>query len=161
MDEHEAFEVAVTAGNRSGCGKSHRGVVIWRPGEGVVSVGFNAPPSGFECDRSAECRRDCNKICIHAEAYAITAAAYNGKSVIGAEMLHVKVVAGLGVASGLPSCWQCSRTILFAGLSGMWLCEENPAGGLYLRRYSTSEFHKSTLQNCGLHQGASGSMTMR
>lgn len=60
-------------------------------------------------------------------------------------MLHVKVVEGIGVPSGLPSCWQCSREILVSGLSWFWLFHDDG-----LKKYSPVDFHEQTLRNVGL-----------
>lgn len=163
MNEREALQAAVEAGNKSPCVKSKRGVIIFRsrphpfygfgPYPDPLASGFNTPPPGFTCDGSEACRRDCGKVCVHAEAHAILAAGRGGVDIHEAEMLHVKVVDGVAVPSGPPSCWQCSRDILFSGLSGMWLYEQDSAGGPVpiLRRYGAVEFHEATLRNCGLH----------
>lgn len=152
MDEWEALKHAVTAARYSTCQKSQRGVVIWRRcagPAGILSHGWNHPAVG-RCDGSAACRRDCSKTCVHAEMYALTDAAQLGKGIRGAEMLHVKVVDGEPVPSGPPSCWQCSRHIAFSGLVAMWLLEEVD-GEPRLVRYNPVEFHRLTLERCGLH----------
>lgn len=150
MTEQEALAKAVEAGCWSPCAKSKRGVVIWRRGGGVLAQGFNTPPPGFKCDGSPGCRRDCGKVCIHAEVYAILDAGNYGKGIQGAEMLHVKVVDGKAVPSGPPSCWQCSRELIKAGLTFMWLLEPGDPDPV-LRRYGVDEFHELTLRNCRLH----------
>jgi hypothetical protein len=60
-------------------------------------------------------------------------------------MLHVKVVKGIATISGPPSCWQCSRLILEAGIAGMWLLHSEG-----LHRYTAEEFHRLTLEHCKL-----------
>lgn len=156
MTEYEALGWATGFGRLSPCAKSKRGVIIFRRDTGLITSGFNTPPTGFDCDGSDACRRDCGKVCVHAEVAAILRAGRDQENIEGAEMLHVKVVGGVAVPSGPPSCWQCSRAILFAGLSWMWLYEENPLVGQapILRRYGASEFHEATLRNCHLHVGA-------
>jgi hypothetical protein len=59
-------------------------------------------------------------------------------------MIHVKAVDEEAVFSIQPSCWQCSKLILEANIGKMWLYLE---GGL--KSYTTEEFHKETLLNCG------------
>lgn len=62
-------------------------------------------------------------------------------------MLHVKVDAsGQMVVSGPPSCDQCSKLILRAGIAGVWLLHEEG-----WKRYTAQEFHEATLQTCGLN----------
>lgn len=69
-------------------------------------------------------------------------------------MLHTKVVFEGGqwvsVPGGPPSCPDCSKLILEAGIDGMWLVEERD-GNTVLVRYTAAEFHDQTLRNCGLH----------
>ena len=142
---------AVEAGSRSPCNKSKRGVVIFYADEdsySIISSGNNAPPLPFVCDGSDACRSSCNKVAIHAEEAAILRALSLGSSIFDADMLHVKVVDGKAVPGGGPSCWQCSRSILKANLSGMWLLHAE--GWKY---YSAYEFHKQTLIECELHVG--------
>lgn len=150
MDEWEALAHAVGAANWSRCQKSQRGVVIWRRNSGVLSLGWNAPVIG-QCDGSEACRRDCAKLCVHAEQHALQEAAKYGKGIHGAEMLHVKIVDGKPVTSGPPSCWQCSRAICQSNLTAMWLLHEGPDGDPELVRYDTREFHRLTLEHCGIH----------
>lgn len=99
------------------------------------------------------CRKDCGKLCVHAEANALHDAHMFGKPVARCEMLHVKVVDGKPVASGPPSCWQCSRAILRAGLEAMWLLRPGSEGGSdpVLVRYTAREFHRETLKTCGIY----------
>lgn len=152
MTEWDALKKAVEAAGYSGCQKSKRGVVIWRRTGGVVSMSANVPAIG-RCDGSTRCRKDCGKLCVHAEANAIFDAHLFGKPVARCEMLHVKVVDGKPVASGPPSCWQCSRAILRAGLEAMWLLRPGPEDGddPVLVRYTADEFHRETLKTCGIY----------
>jgi hypothetical protein len=125
---------------KSPCAKSKRGVVIFdavmeadrerierRTGVQIAraimirGIGFNGPPSPLACDGSAECRRDCAKICLHAEHRALASTMFMGGA--QAELVHVKVVNGIVVAGGPPSCWQCSREVLESGIRGVWLFE--------------------------------------
>lgn len=131
---------AIAEAMKSPCAKSKRGVVIWR-GHDLLSRGWNAPPDPFICDGSAACRESCNKLAVHAEVDALLQCS----DPEGASMLHVKVVDGRAVTSGGPSCWQCSRVILAAGIAWVWLLHEDG-----WRRYSAVEFHALTLAACGL-----------
>ena len=60
-------------------------------------------------------------------------------------MLHIKIVDGLPVVSEKPSCWQCSKLILTAGLKSMWLYQKEG-----FVEYSAVDFHRITLENCDL-----------
>lgn len=152
MSPEEALACAVEAAQRSPCAKSKRGVVLFRDATRAprghhkpIAIGFNAPPSPFGCDGSAACRGACNQVAVHAEQAALLYAAAHGLRTDQAEMLHVKVVDGVAVPSGEPSCWQCSRLLLDAGVAGMWLLHESG-----LRRYDAITFHRLTLERCGL-----------
>lgn len=139
----ELLKVALAAGRTSPCAKSQRGVASRYPARpGEVYSGWNYPAIG-RCDGSEACRRDCGKICIHAEQAVLLMA-----SGFGAEMLHVKVVNGQGVPGGPPSCAECSKAILAAGVEWMWLWEEARGGWV---RYTARDFHLATLENLGLH----------
>ena len=138
MTPEEALEEAVKIGTRSPCVKSKRGVVIFhRDMSQVLAAAFNTPPEGFVCGHDEQCRRFCGKLCVHAEVGALIQA---GERAVGYDMLHVKVVDGKAVASGPPSCTDCSKAILEAGISSMWLLHENG-----LRVYSAREFHLFSL----------------
>ena len=136
-------EAAREAALRSSCQKSRRGVALWNR-DGLVSIGWNHQPDPFRCRRSEACRESCNKLCVHAEAYALLQA---GPLARGAQMLHVKISPeGTILAGGPPSCWQCSRLILGAKVSAMWLLED----GRGWVRYSAQDFHQTTLRNVGM-----------
>ena len=147
MSPIEALALATSIGAQSPCAKSKRGVVVFQTGGAMptqlIASGCNGPPGDFVCDGSDACRAVCGKIAVHAEDRAIRGA---GRFAEGADLLHVKVVDGVAVPSGGPSCWQCSRTIVDAGIEGVWLLH---ADGL--RRYTAAEFHCLTLAACGLH----------
>ncbi len=91
----------------------------------AIGDGFNGPPRGFTCDGSDECRRDCPKLCLHAEQRAIHEAtrATPHDNLTAYELVHVKVVDGKVVHGGTPSCWQCSRLVVESSLRGVWLYE--------------------------------------
>lgn len=131
----------VRAAQSGPCAKSKRAVFIVRPSGVVVGRGVNAQPGPFECDGSEGCRATCSKLCVHAEMAALRHA---GRDAIGAHLIHVKAVADkvVGEVSGPPSCWQCSREILDAGISMVWLLHE---GGW--TPYDAAEFHRLTLEH--------------
>jgi deoxycytidylate deaminase len=60
-------------------------------------------------------------------------------------MLHVKTVDAELVASDKPRCVACSKLILDAGITTMWL---HLAGGW--RSYTAAEFHARSLANSDL-----------
>ena len=144
---------AVQAGRQSPCCKSQRGVVIYNHDNGVVNyvMGWNHPPEPFTCTGTESCKKNCGKICVHAEQHAILNCLEKAKrqhtaiNIVGAEMLHIKVVDGEGVSGGPPSCPDCSKLILEAGIAYMWLWETDG-----WKRYTAEEFHRITLQNCGM-----------
>jgi len=143
----KAIQAAVRAANRSPCAKSKRGVVLYRPavagGYRILSASFNSPPEPFRCKGDATCRASCSKVCGHAEAGALLSCREPITAAVS--MLHVKTVEGVLVPSGGPSCWQCSRLILQAGVPWMWLYQK--AGWV---RYSADIFHRLTLRACKL-----------
>lgn len=129
-------ERAIAASLHSPC-LSKRGVVLWAPGGDVVATGYNDKPNGFLCTGDASCKSDCARQAVHAEQAALIAA---GPRARGAHMLHVKTVGATLVASGGPSCVQCSKLILAAGIARMWLYHE--AGW---RSYDARGFHRLSL----------------
>jgi hypothetical protein len=60
-------------------------------------------------------------------------------------MLHVKVVDQEAVPSGPPSCIDCSKAILEAGIKVMWLLHEDG-----LKGYPALDFHNLSLAYHGL-----------
>lgn len=147
MTPEQALVHAVTVALQSPCAKSKRGVVIF-DASGALGFGFNGPPLPFRCDGSDACRAACGKVAVHAEDRAIRSAIslhFRHPAISPCDLLHVKVKDGHAVPSGPPNCWQCSRTILDAEIAGVWLLHEEG-----LRRYSAAEFHRLTLETCGL-----------
>lgn len=154
-----AIIAALRAASQSPCVKSKRGVSIYDTETGLVLCdGFNSQPSGV-CD--LKCMANCNKLCMHAEQRAIMAAQPWMQSIPSCDGVHVKIMTiggaytdknyaddileNLLVPSGGPSCWQCSRLVLDSKLKGFWLFHD--AGW---RRYDAEEFHRLTLEACGL-----------
>lgn len=188
------IEGARKAALESPCAKSKRGVVLfdhedtkrWQPGRTVdwelgtiLGIGYNGQPYGFKCSGSEACRRDCAKLCLHAEQRAIMYGLQRA-AIHGCDLLHVKVVDGQVVPGGGPSCWQCSRLVVEVGLRGVWLYEEprcscppgevafvaiatslephRPDCGLGVparwRFYTAVDFHRETLRACGIEASA-------
>jgi deoxycytidylate deaminase len=127
-----ALDAAVDSADLSPC-RSKRGVSIYR-GDRIVSTGHNDQVSPFECVGTDVCKRTCRTMAVHAEQFALLQA---GKDAAGADLVHVKTVAGRLVPSGGPSCVQCSKLMLPAGILGVWLFHENG-----WRRYGAEEFHR-------------------
>jgi deoxycytidylate deaminase len=130
------IDLAVQVSGWSPC-RSKRGSVIFDRDGNVIAHGHNYKPQGFECDGSEACKATCRVEAIHAEQRALLEA---GSRARGAEMLHVKSVDGKLVPSDGPSCVQCSKLGLAAGVRAMWLYHENG-----WRRYPTDEWHRLSL----------------
>lgn len=127
----------------STCAKSKRGVILVSPDGADFVWSINKPPKEFECSRDEWCRTNCNKVAVHAEERAIISAQCD---LTGWEMFHAKHDYRDWykiVPSGPPSCWQCSRMIVEAGIAGMWLYHEDG-----WKRYTAEEFHQLTLDYC-------------
>lgn len=119
---------------------SKRGAVVFsRLGE-ILGSGYNfKPPSGDRCTADAACKATCRKSAVHAEQVALLETGLDARA---NDMLHVKTVDGLLVPSGPPSCVECSKLIVTAGIEGMWLYHEDG-----WRRYDVLEFHRLSLEN--------------
>jgi deoxycytidylate deaminase len=136
-----AIAVAVEQARLSPC-RSQRGAVVFRSEHvDVVTIqgrGRNHRPEGFECDHSAACKATCRVEAIHAEQMALLNA---GRFSAFSDLLHVKIVDRNLVASGGPSCVQCSKLALAAGIAGVWLYHTDG-----WRRYDAKEFHALSLK---------------
>ncbi|APU88842.1 hypothetical protein Rctr197k_010 [Virus Rctr197k] len=152
-----AYVAAVAAACESPCQKSRRGAALWHPHTAALWAATNTPAMGV-CTGTEACRSVCPRICLHAEqAVLLKAGRANGRGPQGAELLHIKVVPldikpfGFDsfklVPSGPPSCAECSKLLLAAGVAGVWLFHE---GGW--RRYETVDFHRRTLEHLELTQ---------
>lgn len=126
---------AIEAAQLSPC-QSRRGAVIFR-GFNIYSRGYNHKPKGFECDGSNGCKTTCRVEAVHAEQAALV---FAPEPVQGSDMLHVKVVDGKLVPSGPPSCVQCSKLAIAAGIKWFWLYHESG-----WKRYDMHEFHRLSL----------------
>lgn len=122
---------AVAASRRSPC-RSKRGAVVFRVASPLCSTGYNTRPG---CDGSLTCKASCRKVAIHAEQMAILRA--ERRQCRGAELLHVKTVDGRLVASGAPTCVECSKLALYVGIVAVWLFHEDG-----WRRYPIEQFHQ-------------------
>jgi len=82
-------------------------------------------------------------VAVHAEERAIIHARENLR---GLELVHAKIDLKWELQeSGNPSCWQCSRMILEAGISRVWLYGKDGWQG-----WDPVAFHAATLKNCDL-----------
>lgn len=154
---------AVRKAMESPC-RSKRGVVISTELGLIISSGFNHQPFPFECDSSDRCKKNCGKTAIHAEQSAILSAQSN---LSFSWMLHAKAMDGKPCASMAPSCLECSKLILEAGIQWMHLLHDPVAqmlpgaavvgevegfksdghfGWLEVRRYSATHFHRLTAE---------------
>lgn len=144
----DAVRRATEAAALSTCKKSQRGAALFYPGQesrGVMATGYNALVTG-QCTGTLTCRAKCSKRCEHAEAAAIRVAATCSQQYwAGLHLLHVETVDGKLVASGPPSCWQCSRLIAQWRVGAVWLY--HPEGW---RQYDGGEFHRLTMAYLGL-----------
>ena len=88
----------------------------------------------------------CPRLAVHAEQAALLIAGLDAR---GAHLLHVKVKDGVAVTSGPPSCVECSKLILHAGIAVVWLYEERE-GAPQLVGYPAADFHAASLAHDGL-----------
>jgi deoxycytidylate deaminase len=112
--------------------------VLFR-GDDIAAHGYNYKPRGFDCDGSVACKATCRVEAIHAEQQALLSL---GRHTNGTDMLHVKTVDGRLVASGGPSCVECSKLVLIAGVTFVWLYHVDG-----WRRYEASEFHRLSVDS--------------
>lgn len=128
-------DYALAAATCSPC-RSKRGVVVFR-GANLIAKGLNYKPRGFDCDGSDACKATCRKEAIHAEQQALL---FAGRAADGCDLLHVKAVDGKLVPSGGPSCVECSKLALIAGIAGVWLYHVDG-----WKRYEMADFHRLSL----------------
>lgn len=127
-----AIRRAIEAAQVSPC-LSKRGAAVFL-GDDVYATACNTQVAPFVCVGSESCKLRCRHTAIHAEQAALLMA---GLFANGRDMLHVKVVDGQLVPSGPPSCTQCSKLIVAAGIRFMWLYHETG-----WRRYTSTDFHR-------------------
>lgn len=128
-------ERATAAARCSPC-QSKRGVVVFLETYEIIGTGWNA---ARDCDGGDACRSTCSRVAVHAEQAALLSC--DGDTV-DADMLHLKIVDGNLVPSGPPSCIECAKLALYAGIAGFWLYHE--AGWV---RYAMREFYDLSLVN--------------
>jgi hypothetical protein len=130
--------IALAASTDSPC-RSKRGAVAFNGRENerreLVAVGFNTKPDG-SCDGSALCKSSCRREAVHAEQALIVSTA----NLEGADVIHVKSIAGALVVSGGPSCLECAKLLRLAGVAAVWLYHLEG-----WRRYPILEFHALSL----------------
>lgn len=131
----EMVHVAVSVAAQSPC-LSQRGAVVFDK-HVVTGFGCNDKPNGFTCDRTEHCKATCRVEAVHAEQIALLKA---GRYAHGCDLLHVKVVDGALVPSGEPSCVECSKLMVAAGIDGVWLYHDDG-----WRKYAMREFHGRSL----------------
>lgn len=150
---------AVEAAKKSPC-QSKRGAILVDQQCRLLASGFNDQPYPFVCNGSDECKAKCGKTAIHAEQMAILNAPHPLPP--GNSMLHVKISNGRPTASMAPSCLECSKLMLAAGVSWMHLLHhpnaqllpgaevvgevEGVEGPLQVRCYSAQHFHWLTAE---------------
>jgi len=156
--EQYMIDRALQVAAQSPC-RSKRGVALYDMRTGAFrGAGFNGPPGG--CPGRETCAGTCGQRSVHAEVRALRAAVeygIHGRAEGPWDLIHVELAADGGVvACDGPSCWQCSREILDVGfVGGVWLHEEWPTedGGWtpgIWHRYTPEEFHRVSLQRCGM-----------
>ena len=138
----DALPYAIEAAAHSPC-QSKRGVAIFNDSRGVVVCGWNHHPEPFTCDGSDRCKNNCGRTAIHAEQDALINVGAGLRW--GASLLHIKIVDGLPVPSGGPSCLECSKLILSAGIATVWLLLEDG-----WKSYPAFEFHRLTAEHHGI-----------
>lgn len=149
----------------------HYAIPVAGAGAGA-GAGFNGPPilmtSAHEqplwarCDGSEACRRDCRRRCMHAEARALLSLPLDDDRITAShlQMVHVKVPpVGEGVLDAYPqgmptsgpSCIECSKLMLDAGIGGIWMLEGSPGISWTWRYYTTEECHRASVAASGVH----------
>jgi deoxycytidylate deaminase len=142
----EGITQAVNAARRSTCSKDQRGAAVWHHTYGAMVAASNGPPAPCICDGSDACRAACGKVAVHAEERALLrylqGGGGGGLACRGMTVLHIRVVNGEPVASGPPSCVTCSRTLLAAGASNIWLWHDEG-----WKSYAADAFHFASLSH--------------
>ncbi|MEK6923416.1 MAG: deaminase [Nanoarchaeota archaeon] len=125
----------------STCEKSKRGVVIVKDNK-IIGKGTNNPPGNFECNLK-DCYDICRNYTVHAEQNAILDALENNHNLEDSNLYHVKFKDGIPQYSGAPSCVECSKLILQAGIEEIVLEHKDKEFALY----SAEEFHLLSLES--------------
>lgn len=152
------IDAVVRTASLGPCAKSKRGAIVFkRNPERIYGNAHNSPPWPYECSKGDACRKDCGRICVHAEQRAILqmlAGDYeprppyvpNAHFGYELEIVHAKVIDGKLVGSKEPSCDQCSKLIIEACIQRVWLFD-----GASWNSWDAASFHKATLRNLSLH----------
>lgn len=141
---NEIINEMIIEGPKSLCNKSKRvSAIIYSNGFSVIET--NSPPLPFTCMNNENCKKICNKICVHAEERAILSALDKYGDLWDCICMHLKIVNGKPVPSGNPSCVTCSRKLLECKVKYMYLWQEQS-----WKRWTSEEFHHETLLNLGL-----------
>lgn len=147
------LDAVVRTASLGPCAKSKRGAIVFsRNPEVIYGNAHNSPPWPYECSKTDDCKKDCGRICIHAEQRAILqmlAGDYQPRPSyreVELEIVHAKAVDGKLVGSREPSCDQCSKLIIEACVSRVWLFD-----GTSWNSWDAASFHRATLRNLGLH----------
>lgn len=145
----DAFYRAVDKARESRCRKVAHGAALFEEqrdsagfGTRVIVSGMNNPV-GFDCmfdasDPENRCRKLCGERCVHAEQSALLKA---GLSAAGASLLHIKLDDDLPTSSRGPSCVDCSKLMVVAGVRWVYLLQ----AGMWWR-YSAMKFHMESLK---------------
>ena len=139
-DVTAAAAIAIGQAGCSPC-RSQRGAVVFSGEAGGIVIqgrGHNHLVAPFACDKSAACKASCRMNAVHAEQMALVNA---GPRARGCDLLHVKIVDGQLVASGGPSCVQCSKLAVQTGIAGVWLFHESGATGFPSLRRGGGRLH--------------------
>lgn len=168
----DALDLATETAERSPCVKSKRAAVAWNPPTGGMfvpaAVGWNAPPGTMMCGENDQCREECRDRCVHAEARAILAleapitvtslrtsklrsTAKDGTAPAPSrelDLLHLKVVDGIGWYSGPPSCPRCSGLIAESRrFARVWLLRLDERTGIpSMVSYEPEMFHRISVE---------------
>lgn len=126
--------------------------------DNAFAFAVNAPADGSPCAGNEACRAVCASICTHAEMAALLQALVRPRlrpehPIMGRmHMVHVAVDEhGQPRSKPTPSCITCSRDMLRAGVTAVWLWGAPDASlPSQWRGWSMADFHGETLKNCGL-----------
>lgn len=132
----DVIDLAINFSTLSPC-RSKRGAVATFPYMSERIAAYNSKPDGVACDGSAECKSRCGVEAVHAEQKVLLMGVFPR----GATMVHVKTEDGKLVPSGGPSCVECSKLMLHAGVEAMWLFHESG-----WRKYPMEDFHRLSLE---------------
>ena len=130
------------------CRKSRRGALLLA--DNMLEIGVNRRADGRACTGSAACRASCAQICNHAEEAAVIGAMRRRARLENVHVLHVAIGEDDKPRSDkiAPSCITCSRLMLAAGVSVVWLWGLTGARHEWCP-WPMRDFHEATLRTCG------------